>query len=96
VVNRELVDPADAFEAPIERLVCLTAVTAPRGLRDRLRHVWSHDGVRRSQVALEVRGGRALGFRAWSWQRNPAPGRWTCTVETETGQLLGRVAVTVR
>ena len=57
--------------------------------------MWRHDGVRRAEAALDIRGGRAQGFRAWSLQRNPAPGTWTCTVETETGQELGRVAVTI-
>jgi hypothetical protein len=95
LVNRALVDARDAFDAPVERLVCLTAIAAPRGLKDRLRHVWHRDGQRRAEAALEIRGGRAQGFRAWSTQRSPTVGSWTCTVETETGQELGRVAVTV-
>jgi len=95
VVDRALVDARDAFDRPPERLLCLTAIAAPRGLKDRLRHVWRRDGVRRATAALDIRGGRAQGFRAWSTQRNPAPGTWTCTVETETGQELGRVTVTV-
>jgi len=96
LLNRALVDPRDVFDTPPERLVCWTAIAAPRGLKDRLRHVWRREGQRRTEAALEIRGGRAQGFRAWSTQRNLAPGKWTCTVETETGQEIGRVAVTLK
>jgi hypothetical protein len=95
VVDRALVDGRAVFDAPPDRLVCLTAIAAPRGLKDRLRHVWRQDGETRAEMALEIRGGRAQGFRAWSTRRSPTPGRWTCTVETQSGQVLGRVAVTV-
>jgi hypothetical protein len=95
VVNRELVDARSVFPQAPERLVCLTAIAAPRGLKDKLRHVWRHEGTARAEAQLEIRGGRAQGFRAWSYKRNPAPGRWSCTVETESGQMLGRVTVTV-
>jgi len=95
LVGRALVDARDTFDAPPARLVCLTAIAAPRGLKDRLRHVWYRDGERRAEAALDIRGGRTQGFRAWSIQRTPAAGRWTCTVETESGQELGRIVVTV-
>jgi len=96
LVARALTDARGVFDTPPERLVCLTAIAAPRGLKDRLHHVWRRDGQRRAEAALEIRGGRAQGFRAWSTQRNVAAGAWTCTVETETGQEIGRVAVTVK
>lgn len=95
IAEREVVDPSERFDAAPERIICATAIAAPRGLRDRLRHVWHHEGIRRAQMTLEIRGGRDKGFRAWSWTRTPAPGRWTCTTETDTGQILGRVAVTI-
>jgi hypothetical protein len=95
IVGRALVDARDAFDTPPDRLICLTAIAAPRGLKDRMRHVWSRDGQRRAEVALDIRGGRAQGFRAWTTQRAPTAGTWTCTIETETGQELGRVRVTV-
>jgi hypothetical protein len=95
VVERALVDARAAFEPPPERLVCLTAIAAPRGLKDRLRHIWRQDDKARGAAALEIRGGRALGFRAWSFQRAPTAGRWSCTVETESGQVLGRVGAVV-
>jgi hypothetical protein len=95
VRERELVDPSLEFEAVPAQLVCLTSIAAPRGLRDRLRHVWTQDGVRRGEAWLEVRGGRSRGFRTWSYRHGLAPGRWTCTVETEAGQELGRVSARI-
>jgi hypothetical protein len=89
IVNRELVDPATELAAPPEQLVCASVIAAPRGLKDKLRHLWRQDGVLRSTLTLDIRGGRELGFRAWSYRRNPGAGRWTCTVETESGQILG-------
>jgi hypothetical protein len=93
IVERQLVDPTSAFAAPPPEITCATAIAAPRGLRDRLHHVWRQDGARRADLQLEIRGGRERGFRTWSVRRSPGPGRWTCSVETESGQLLGRVSV---
>jgi hypothetical protein len=94
VSDRRVIDPAPWFRAP-KQLVCFTAIAAPRGLRDRLRHVWRQDGRARGDVPLEIRGGRAQGFRTWSTHHGITPGRWSCTVETESGQLLGRISAEV-
>jgi hypothetical protein len=95
VVERTLLDGRALFDPPPERLVCHTAIASPRGLRDRLRHVWRQDGHERAAVALEIQGGRARGFRAWSTLRAPTAGHWSCTIETESGQVLGAVTATV-
>jgi hypothetical protein len=95
VVERRVVDAAAVFAAPPEQLVCFTAIAAPRGLRDRLRHVWKQNGVARGEIPLDIRGGRPEGFRTWSTHRAITPGKWTCTTETESGQLLGRVTAKV-
>jgi hypothetical protein len=95
VAERELVDPALQFDAVPAQLVCLTSIAAPSGLHDRLRHVWTQDGVRRATLWLDVRGGRSRGFRTWSYRRGVGPGQWTCTVETAAGQELGRVSARV-
>ncbi len=95
VVERRAVGVAATFASAPEQLVCFTAIAAPRGLRDRLHHVWRQNGVRRSDITLEIRGGRPQGFRTWSTYKGVAPGRWTCTVETDSGQRLGRVIARV-
>jgi hypothetical protein len=95
VIERRLSDPSVTFARPPAQLVCFTAIAAPRGLRDRLRHVWRQNGGLRVEIPLEVRGGRDKGFRTWSTYHRPAPGNWTCTVETESGQRVGRVSARV-
>jgi hypothetical protein len=95
VSDRRVVDAASSFSSAPEQLVCFTAIEAPRGLRDRLRHVWRQNGILRGEVPLEIRGGRPQGFRTWSTHRSITPGRWSCTVETESGQRLGRVTARV-
>jgi hypothetical protein len=95
IVDRELVDPATVLAEPPGQLVCATAIAAPNGLKDKLRHVWRQDGVHRATLTLDIRGGRELGFRAWSYRRNPGFGRWTCTVETASGQMLGGAEIRI-
>jgi hypothetical protein len=97
VAERTLLDPAAEFAEVPAQLVCWTAIAAPRGLHDRLKHVWLLDGVKKSEAWLDVRGGgRTSGFRTWSYQRQRlAPGEWTCIVETEAGQRLGQVSARV-
>ena len=80
-------------------LAAFTPVYAPSGLRQRIYHVWSQDGVPFARIALApVRGGRADGFRTYSVTRNlPArlAGRYTVDVVTGAGQLVGRLRFTV-
>jgi hypothetical protein len=76
------------------RVYVLTAISAPLGLRDRVRHVWSVDG--RQVLALgpyEVTGGRERGYRLWSsYVLKPAASvsAVQVDVQTEAGQLIGR------
>lgn len=93
VTDRALVDPTETFEGAPEALVCFSAIAAPRGLRDELIHVWRQNGAVRDRIPLEVVGGRDAGYRTWSKKRNLGAdpfGKWTCTVETTTGQVVGR------
>jgi hypothetical protein len=95
IENREIVDAAKEFTNPAE-LVCHTAIKAPLGLKDALFHVWSKDGVRSEPIALDVKGGREQGFRTWSRKKGPiTAGKYTCSIETASRQVLGSVRVTV-
>jgi hypothetical protein len=92
IEDKTLLDPTEAFAVSPEQIACFTAVRAPRGLRDELFHVWRQNGVEVDRVPLEVVGGREAGYRTWSIKHNlgrDPKGRWTCTVETVTGQVLG-------
>ncbi len=96
VVDREPVGAAATFVAPAT-LACHSAVRAPLGLKDRLVHVWRRDGVEVAHIPLTVAGGaRPEGFRTWSRLQRPSPGRWTCSVETALGQVVGVVHGVVR
>lgn len=76
------------------RLYVVTAIYAPLGLHDRVRHVW-YRGHERTWTSrwYDVSGGRAEGYRLWTSQ--PSPHVWPdamirVDVETEGGQLIGR------
>jgi len=87
-----LVDPTRHFASVPTQLACLSLVWAPRGVRDALVHVWTHDGLQVDRIPLDIRGGGAWGFSTWSIKHNlgasPA-GTWVCSVETASGQVLG-------
>ncbi|AJD46472.1 hypothetical protein S7S_00240 [Isoalcanivorax pacificus W11-5] len=73
-------------------LFAYTAIRAPRGLNERIYHVWYQDGAEVDRIPLDIRGGRQQGYRAWTHKRNfpAAPaGRWRVRVITEGGQLIG-------
>lgn len=91
VVDRELLGRAQHLDEAPERLWCLTAISAPRGLSENLLHVWSKDGEELTRIVLTVRGGRKAGFRTWT--KLPVPrgsrGVYRCEVRTSLGQTLG-------
>lgn len=75
-------------------LYAYTAIRAPRGLREQVFHRWLHEGDEVDRIALEIIGGRAEGYRAWSYKRSfPADprGRWRIEVITDGGQLIGQI-----
>jgi hypothetical protein len=96
VTEREPVGVAGSFR-DVKELVCFTAIRAPRGLKDGLMHVWTHEGSLLHAIPVEVRGGRHAGFRTWSRTHvsSSAPGRYRCEVITTLGQSLGGVSVDV-
>jgi hypothetical protein len=76
-------------------LVAYTAIYAPAGLRQPIRHVWRRDGRVVDVVELSpVFGGRREGFRTFSRKTGfpaDAIGRWSVDVVTSAGQLVGRL-----
>ena len=73
-------------------LYAYTAINAPRGLKERIFHEWTHNGRRVDRIALEISGGREAGYRAWTHKRNfpeRSSGRWRVRVVTEAGQMIG-------
>lgn len=73
-------------------LYTYTSINAPRGLNERIYHVWQHNGREVDRIALDINGGRKEGYRAWTHKLNfPASpeGRWQVRVVTEAGQMIG-------
>jgi hypothetical protein len=71
-----------------------TAIHAPRGLNERIFHVWIHNGKVIDRVALQISGVREEGYRSWSHKQNfPANplGSWQIQVQTEANQVIGRL-----
>lgn len=87
--------PITADELRQRGLIAYTAVYAPAGLRQSIRHVWRREGEIVDVVELSpVYGGRREGFRTYSrktaFPADPA-GRWTVDITTGSGQLIGRL-----
>ncbi|HEX9294585.1 MAG TPA: DUF5924 family protein [Polyangiaceae bacterium] len=86
----------------IRQLIAVTDVVVPGGKGDRLIHVWRHDGAdvhRAEEDTSRVSGPfGAVRLRSNLTEEELPPnliGRWTVDVETEDGQLVGRVPFTV-
>lgn len=97
--DHQLTDPQSTLTGRPRQLVCFTAIAAPRGLKDRIVHVWSHDEQQVDAIEVKIRGGRTQGFRTWSAKKNLGPrasGTWTCRVQTRSGQQLGRTQLVIR
>lgn len=73
-------------------LYAYTSIHAPRGLNERIYHVWRRNGREVDRIALDISGGREAGYRSWSHKLNFPPypaGKWQIHVITEANQLIG-------
>lgn len=87
-----------AGELHRQGLYAFTAINAPRGLAERIQHVWRRDGQEVDRIALDIQGGSHTGYRAWSHKQNfprEVAGEWTVEVVTEAGQMIGVLRFTV-
>jgi len=95
VLNRQPGESLDEIAASRIRssgLYAYTAINAPRGLNERIYHVWQKDGQEVDRIALDIHGGRKEGYRAWTHKQNFPPnpvGKWQVRVLTEDGQVIG-------
>jgi hypothetical protein len=97
----------DLHPSVIDKLVAITDIVVPGGKGDRLTHVWRHDGHevhRATESTTRVPAGReskdqgTIRLRSALTNRQlPARpvGSWAVDVETQDGQLVGRVSFTV-
>ena len=84
-----------------EPIYCFSAVFAPVDLNTTIYHHWyfrtnsSRPFTHADRIPLKISGGRAGGYRAYSFKQRLDPGDWRVDVETEDGRIIGRIAVTV-
>ena len=100
--GRLQLEVSELHVSAIREIHAVTDVVVPGGQGDRLRHVWRLDGAEISDVTAEVE--RASGLHgtirlrselsAGELPKNLA-GHWTIDIETEDGQLVGRVTFIV-
>ncbi|MBI5537408.1 MAG: DUF2914 domain-containing protein [Deltaproteobacteria bacterium] len=86
----------------IKQLMAVTDVVVPGGVGDRLHHVWRHDGSvvqTYAQETTRVTGPQGLVRLRSGLVEKELPkklgGLWMIDVETQDGQLVGRVTFTV-
>jgi hypothetical protein len=78
---------------------CFSSVFAPTGLSTPIVHTWEYlneDTNRweiRSRISFAINGGRDGGYRGFT-TKTLTPGKWRCDVETQNGQLIGRMSFT--
>jgi hypothetical protein len=86
--------PLKALPSAGGRVVVVTAIQAPMGLVEKVRHRWELDGrVLFTTSYYPVTGGRRDGYRLWSaitWKKEYRGQTLTVDAETEGGQLIGR------
>ncbi len=97
----------DLHPSVIDKLIAITDVVVPGGKGDRLLHVWRHDGnevhratedTTRVAAPAESKDQGTIRLRSALTERQlPArlTGNWSVDVETQDGQLVGRVSFTV-
>lgn len=89
----------DAARLVAQGVYAYTAIHAPLGLTERVQHVWIHEGREIDRIALDIRGGREEGYRAWTRKQNFPPdpvGRWQVRVLTGDEQMIGTLRFRVR
>ena len=74
-----------------------SAVFSPTNLNTRIYHVWQHYNEIQKEwqtidrIKLPIVGGRDDGFRTYSSLSNILPGKYRVEVQTESGQVVGRI-----
>ena len=78
-----------------------SAIFSPTSLNTTVIHQWQYfdaskkNWVTVATVPLAVRGGRGGGYRTYSARSGLTEGKWRVNVQTESGQLIGRLVFNV-
>lgn len=79
-----------------EPLYAYSAVAAPISFSSTIVHRWEQDipgsgWTTESKIAFPITGGREGGYRGYSTKTNMSEGQWRVSVETPSGQVIGRI-----
>jgi hypothetical protein len=89
-----VVQPLESLPSGPGKVLALTAVRAPLGLHEEVRHCWYLDGkLLFASAYYPVTGGRIEGYRFWTqitWKGSFRGEELLVDVETRGGQLIGR------
>ncbi|MBM3204979.1 DUF2914 domain-containing protein [Candidatus Uhrbacteria bacterium] len=83
-----------------ERVYVFTSVYSPADLDTIIFHQWefydpsAQAWIKKDRLSFPITGGNAIGYRGYTFKTRLAPGKWRVRVETELGQVLGRVQFT--
>ncbi len=89
--------PGETIHAvPGERIYVYASIFAPVDLNTTVVHHWQRyiEGqgwVSVNRLSYNISGGRADGYRGYSYATSHSPGTWRVDVETQRGQVIGRV-----
>lgn len=89
--------PEDFHETPGGPVYAYSAIFSPTSLNTTVIHEWQTyyenlgKWVTVTQKELPLVGGREGGYRTYSMKSDLVPGRWRVNVETERGELIGRL-----
>ena len=80
-----------------DRVYIFSSIFAPVDLKTEIIHHWQYydnskeEWVTADRLSFSILGGRDQGFRGYSLKSNIFPGDWRVDVETERGQVVGRI-----
>ena len=86
---------------PQGRIFIYNAIFAPRGLETIIVHDWQRRDPKtgawdsQQRVRVNIVGGRADGYRWYTYKTAPQPGQWRVDIETRDGRSIGRVRFAV-
>ncbi len=86
---------------PRDRVYLYTAIFAPNNLKTKIVDHWQYydaakkEWIEKGELPFIINGGRAAGYKGYSWQSNLAEGKWRVFVQSERGQVSAKVQFTV-
>lgn len=79
-----------------QRVYCFSSVFAPPGLKTKLFHRWQYHDSKKgwqtlSRAGFSLSGGRAGGFRGYTYKQGLQAGDWKVSVETENEKTITEI-----